>query len=132
MPFTRISLLAGRSPAYLRALTDALDRALVDSFQVPPHDRFVAVHPHAPGELLFDRDYRGGPRSDQYVLFHITTGKPRSAATKAAFYRQLVDELERAPGIPAQDVMVVIAESGWEDWSFGGGISAADDSAATP
>lgn len=132
MPFTRISLLAGRSPAYLGALTNALNRALVESFQVPPHDRFVAVHQHAPGELVFDRHYRGGPRSDQYVLFHITTGKPRSAATKAAFFRRLVDELEQAPGIPAQDVMVVIAESGWEDWSFGGGISAADDSGTAP
>lgn len=132
MPITRISLLAGRSPAYLNAVTDALDRALVGSFQVPPHDRFVAVHQHAPGELLFDRDYRDGPRSDKYVLFHITTGKPRSAATKAAFYRQLADELERAPGIAPQDVMVVISTSAWEDWSFGGGLSAIDDGGATP
>lgn len=131
MPFTRVSLLAGRSPAYLDAITDALHLALVERFQVPPQDRFVAVHQHAPGELVFDRHYRGGPRSDQYVLFHITTGKPRSAATKAAFYRRLVDALEQAPGIPTQDVMVVIAESGREDWSFGAGISTADDSETT-
>ncbi|OCW55514.1 tautomerase family protein [Hoeflea olei] len=124
MPFTRISLLAGKSAGYLAALSDSLDRALVDCFEVPEDDRFVAIHQHQPGELIFDRSYRGGPRSDDYIFFHITTGKSRSADTKARFYRSLVDNLAASPGVRPEDVMVAIANSTVEDWSFSAGISA--------
>ena len=89
MPFTRISLMAGQSPAYLAAISDSLDRAMVECFDVPEKDRFVAFHQHAPGELIFDRTYRGGPRSDAYVFFHITTAnsarrRPRRASSSGS------------------------------------------------
>ncbi len=124
MPFTRISLLAGKSSAYLAAISDSLDRALIDCFEVPDKDRFAAIHQHQPGELIFDRSYRGGPRSDDYIFFHITTGKTRSQETKARFYRQLVANLAEAPGVRPEDVMVAIVNSTVEDWSFAAGIPA--------
>ncbi|WP_377296452.1 tautomerase family protein [Rhizobium sp. SGZ-381] len=124
MPFTRISMLAGKSAGHLAAVFDSLDRALVDCFEVPEGDRFVAIHQHQTGELIFDRSYRGGPRSDDYVFFHITTGKARSAQTKARFYRRLVDNLAVSPGLRPEDVMVTIVNSTFEDWSFAYGISA--------
>ncbi len=125
MPFTRISMLAGKSAGYLAAISDSLDRALIDCFEVPEGDRFVAIHQHRPGELIFDRSYRGSPRSDDYVFFHITTGKARSAETKARFYGRLVDNLAASPGLRPEDVMVAIVNSTFEDWSFASGISAA-------
>jgi len=125
MPFTRISLLAGKSPAYLAALSGSLDRALVDCFEVPEKDRFAAIHQHQPGELIFDPTYRGGPRSDDYIFFHITTGRARSPETTARFYRRLVENLADAPGVRPEDVMVVIVNSTVEDWSFASGVSAA-------
>jgi phenylpyruvate tautomerase PptA (4-oxalocrotonate tautomerase family) len=131
MPFTRISLLAGKSRDYLKAVTNSLDRALVECFDVPEHDRFAAIHQHQQEELIFDRNYRGGPRSDDFILFHITTGKARSDETKRRFYRQLVDLLAEAPGIRPEDVMVIIANSTFEDWSFASGISAAQPVEAT-
>lgn len=126
MPFVRISLLAGKSPDYLAALSDSLHAALMEDFEVPPGDRFHVIHQHHPGELIFDRDYLGGPRSDEFVLFHITTGRPRDSAGKRRFYRNLVRRLAEAPGIRPEDVMVVIANSSLEDWSFAGGRAAAD------
>ena len=124
MPFTRISLLAGKSPAYLAAVSNSLDRALVDCFDVPEQDRFAAIHQHQPHELIFDRTYRGGPRSDDYIFFHITTGKTRPPETKAGFYRRLVENLAVSPGVRPEDVMIVIADSTFEDWSFASGVSA--------
>jgi hypothetical protein len=131
MPFTRISLLAGKPPGYLAALGDSLQSALVESFEVPPTDRFQAFHQHAPGELVFDRDYLGGPRSDDFVLFHIITGRQRSLAVKQRFYRTLVRRLAESPGVRPEDVLVVVSNSTFEDWSFGSGICAAtpDDTA---
>lgn len=125
MPFTRISLLSGKAPDYLAAVADSLDRALVDCFEVPENDRFVAIHQHQSGELIFDRTYRGGPRSDDYMVFHITTGRMRSADTKARFYRRLVENLAQAPGVRPEDVMVILVNATFEDWSFASGVSAA-------
>jgi len=121
MPFTRISLLKGKSPDYLRALSDSLHRALVDAFEVPPTDRFQAIHQHEPGELVFDRHYLGGPRSVDFVLFAITAGKPRSTETKQRFYERLVALLAEAPRVRPEDVMVIITTTAREDWSFANG-----------
>lgn len=55
MPFTRISLNQGKSPDYAHAVSAALHQALVEAFEVPPHDKFQAIHQHCPGELMFER-----------------------------------------------------------------------------
>ena len=127
MPMSRISLLKGKSPDYLRALADSLHAAMVEAFNVPPTDRFQVIHQHEPHELIFDRDYEseGGPRSDDFVLIAITAGKPRSTEIKQAFYRCLVRRLAEAPGINPRDVMVVITTTNGDEWSFSGGAPAA-------
>jgi phenylpyruvate tautomerase PptA (4-oxalocrotonate tautomerase family) len=121
MPFTRISLLQGRPPAYLKAVSDSVHQALVEAFEVPPDDRFQVIHQHASHELVFDRHYLGGPRSDNYLLVAITAGRARSTEVKAAFYRTLAARLAESPGIASRDVMVVITTTGAEDWSFSDG-----------
>jgi phenylpyruvate tautomerase PptA (4-oxalocrotonate tautomerase family) len=121
VPFTRISLLRGKSPEYLSAVSDNLQRALIEAFDVPAADRFQLIHQHAPGELVFDRDYLGGPRSDDFILFAVTAGRPRSAEVKQAFYKRLVALLAEAPGVRPEDVMVVITTTNPEDWSFSAG-----------
>ena len=123
MPFTRISLIKGKSPQYLQAVSDSLHAALVESFDVPAADRFQAIQQYEPHELIFDRNYLGGPRSDDYILFQITAGRPRSAATKQAFFQNLTDKLAAAPGVRREDVMIIINTTGSEDWSFSNGKS---------
>jgi phenylpyruvate tautomerase PptA (4-oxalocrotonate tautomerase family) len=121
MPFARISLHRGKLPAYLRRLSEELHEALVESFEVPATDRFQVIHQHEVGELIFDRDYLGGPRSEDFVLIAITAGRIRDTATKQRFYRRLVERLRVAPGIDPEDVMVVISTTQADEWSFGGG-----------
>jgi len=121
MPFARISLLQGKPPEYLQAVSDSVHRALVEAFEVPPDDRFQVIHQHAPGELVFDRHYLGGPRSDDYLLIAITAGRVRSTEVKRAFYRRLAERLAESPGIASRDVMVVISTTQAEDWSFADG-----------
>lgn len=125
MPFARISLNAGKSPEYLKAISQSLYEALVESFEVPKNDNFQVFHQLQPGELVFDRDYLGGPRSEDFIVFHITTGKLRSLEVKQRFYRHLVKNLAAAPGIRPEDVMIIIAQSTFEEWSFASGICAA-------
>jgi phenylpyruvate tautomerase PptA (4-oxalocrotonate tautomerase family) len=127
MPFTRISLLKGKSPQYLQALSDSLHQSLVEAFDVPPDDRFQAIHQHEPGELIFDRAYLGGPRSDDFILFAITAGRVRDTATKRAFYRRLVEQLAQSPGVRPEDVMVIINTTERDEWSFANGAASMID-----
>lgn len=132
MPFTRISLLAGKPAAHLTAIVDSLDRAMVEGFEVPETDQFVAIHQHQPGELIFDRHYGGGPRSDDFVLFHITTGRVRTQSVQQDFYRRLVAGLATNPGIRPEDVMIVIVNSTFDHFSFASGIAASTIAAGQP
>ena len=93
MPYARISLLKGKTPQYLAALSDNLHRALVEAFEAPQADRFQVIHQHEPGELVYDPQYLCGPRSADYVLIAITAGRPRGVRTKLAFYRRLAELL---------------------------------------
>ncbi len=122
MPFTRISLLRGKSPEYLKALSDNFHRAMIETFDVPPDDRFQSIHQFDAGELIFDPTYLGGPRSDNFVFFEITIGKPRTAGMKRGFYRRLVQLLAEAPGIRPEDVMIVITATPPENISFSNGV----------
>lgn len=124
MPFTRISLAAGKPSSYLHAISDSIHQSLVDAFDVPAADRFQVFHQHQPFELVFDRTYMGGPRSEDFVLIAITAGRARSTATKQAFYQRLVDRLAQDPGIRKEDVMIVITTTDVSDWSFSNGVMA--------
>ncbi|MFC3943456.1 tautomerase family protein [Pseudomonas gingeri NCPPB 3146 = LMG 5327] len=121
MPFTRISLHRGKSPEYLKQLSQSVHDALVERFEVLPADRFQVIHQHEVGELIFDPHYLGGPRSQDYVLIAITAGRQRQTSVKQAFYRTLVERLQAAPGLDPEDVMVVITTTASDDWSFAGG-----------
>lgn len=123
MPFIRISLRAGKSPEYLRALSDGVHRALVERFEVPADDRFQVIHQHAPEELIYDPQYFGVRRSDDLVYICITAGRVRSTDTKRAFYRRLAEILAESPGLRPDDVMVIIRTTQLDEWSFGGGLA---------
>lgn len=125
MPFTRISLLRGKSPEYVKTLSETIHRALVEAFEVPIDDRFQVIHQHGPGELIFDTHYMGGPRSNDYVLICITAGRLRSTQVKQGFYKHLARLLQNALDIRPEDVMVIINTTLQDEWSFGCGASIA-------
>jgi len=127
MPYARIALRAGKPPHWLSAISTSLQQALEESFEVPPGDCFQVFQQCQPDELVFDRQYLAGPRSDDFLLIHLTAGRQRSPACKRAFYTRLAALLAVSPGVSAEDIMVVITTTGLEDWSFGGGRSAQPD-----
>jgi hypothetical protein len=124
MPYARIALLDGKPADWLAAISRSLQEALEQTFEVPAGDCFQIFQQCRPGELVYDRDYGGGPRTDDFVLIHITAGRVRSPAVKEAFYARLVERLADSPGIRPADVMVIIGTPGAEDWSFGHGRAA--------
>jgi len=124
MPYARIALQTGKPPSWLAAISASLQQALEESFEVPQGDCFQVFQQCQPGELVFDRAYFSCTRSDEFLLIHITAGRERSPACKAAFYATLAERLQASPGLRPEDVMVVISTTRLEDWSFGGGKAA--------
>jgi len=120
MPLIRIDMIEGRSDAEMKALLDAVHRAMVAAFKVPERDRYQIARQHPPSRMIVEDTGLGIPRGDKVVVIQVTS-RPRSREMKEAFYRLLVEELEASCGIAPSDVMVSIVTVSDEDWSFGHG-----------
>jgi hypothetical protein len=118
VPFVNISLARGKSDEYLEAVSRAVHDALVAEFQMQPEDDFQLIHQHEPGEMRFDRNFRGGPRSDDWIVFTITDGRERGERAKRRFYQTLVRLLEEGPGVRPADVFVMMTVTPPENFSF--------------
>src|SRR5207302_6027919 len=97
MPLVRITLAAGKSPAYRQAITDGVHQALVASLQVPADDRFQIISEQASDSLIFDRTYLGIERTADIVFIQVFLRHGRSPAMKQDFYRRVADHLTRDP-----------------------------------
>ena len=126
MPLVRISMLKGKPAKHVQAVCDAVHEALVERYDMDPRDRFQVVEELDPARLVFDRDYAGGPRSDDFVLVGIRS-RSRPAEMKEAFYKRLVERLGEKPGLRPQDVFVHLdCTVELADLSFANGVSAAE------
>ena len=130
MPFVRISLARGKSSEYLEAVSQAVHEALVTELNVKPGDLFHLIEQHDPGELKFDRTFRGGPRSDDWIVFTMTDGVDRGQPAKRRFYKTLVRLLEEGLGVRPADVFVMMTVTAFENFSFADGVIGTDIAAA--
>ncbi len=123
MPLVRISLRAGKSAAYRRAIADNVYEALRETFDVPAHDRFVTVSEHGKDEFFHDPEYMGIAYSDDFVIVQLTVSNTRNLAQKKALFRRIVERLVDNPGLRPQDVFINLVETAKENWSFGNGVA---------
>jgi phenylpyruvate tautomerase PptA (4-oxalocrotonate tautomerase family) len=86
MPFVRIDLMGGRSDGQVAAIGDAVQRALVETMNVPQRDRFQVITEHSPARLRYDKAYLGVERTDGIVMVQVTLSAGRTTEQKQAFY----------------------------------------------
>jgi len=123
MPLVEISLLKGKSPAYIRAIADGIHRALNETFSVPLADRFQFIREYDCEHFIYDANYLDVKRSDDVVFVHIVASKGRDTATKKAFYKRAAELLSEKPGLRPEDVQIILSPNEREDWSFGNGLA---------
>jgi 4-oxalocrotonate tautomerase len=123
MPLTRISLRAGKTADYRKALTEGIQRSLVDIFNVPKDDIFMLITEHEAANLIYDRQYLNIERSDDFVAIQLAVTNSRTVEQKKALYKRIVDELAESPGVRREDVFINLVEVAKENWSFGNGIA---------
>jgi ketosteroid isomerase-like protein len=130
MPFVNVSLSRGKSDEYLAAVSQAVHDALVAELGTNPDDNFQLIQQYGPGEMVFNRSFRGGPRSDDWIVFTITDSPHRDERSKRRFYKTLVRLLEERPGIRPSDVFVMMTATPAANFSFAGGVIGTDVEAA--
>ena len=123
MPFVEIFAPAQRPASQSRQVADAVQRALVAAIGIPADDRFQAIVPANPSQLIYDPGYLGIERSSDFTLVRVTFRSGRTPEQKRALYRTLAQELSQSAGLRPEDVMVVLVENEPLDWSFGKGIA---------
>ncbi|HEX3788285.1 MAG TPA: tautomerase family protein [Pseudonocardiaceae bacterium] len=123
MPFVNIALARGKSHEYLDGVSNAVHQALVAELGMQPGDRFQLIHQHDPDEMIFNRDFRGGPRSDDFIVFTITDGLDRGEPAKRRFYKTLVRLLGDGPGVQPADVFVMMQVTPAVNFSFADGVA---------
>jgi phenylpyruvate tautomerase PptA (4-oxalocrotonate tautomerase family) len=120
MPLVRISLRRDVPAATRRAISDAIQQAMVETINVPPDDRFHVLSEHDGDSLLYDPGYLGIRRDDGFLIIQITLAFGRSEAKKKALYRRIAD-LVSEHGVRQENIFVSLVEVAKENWSFGNG-----------
>ncbi|HEX7389348.1 MAG TPA: tautomerase family protein [Acidiphilium sp.] len=121
MPLATISLRRGKSPAYRRAISDGVHRALVEEIGIPEDDRFHLINEFDGDTLIYDPAYLGIPRTDDIVIIQITLRGGRSREQRVALHKRIAELLTQAPGLRPEDVFITLVENDYADWSVGNG-----------
>ncbi len=120
MPLVRIEIEKGNTAAFKKALLDGIHSALVECIRIPDQDRRQRVYELDPV------NFEHGGRSSQYTIIEITMFKGRSFGAKKALYAAIVRNLQKEPGIPGDDITIIIHEPSLENWGIRGGKPASE------
>jgi len=122
MPLVTVTVVKPKSPAYKRAVLDAVHASLL-AVGVPETDRFQRVLELEPADFVFDPLYPdlASDRGSDFVLVEILFSVGRSVKVKRKLLENLAAALSRDTGVDPEHVMVVFKETQWENWAFGGG-----------
>ena len=123
MPLVRIDVPKNKSAEHRKAISQGVQRALVETFNVPKDDLFQVIGEHEAENFLFDSDYIGIHRTEELVIIQITWNEGRNPEQKKALYKAIADGLHSAVGLRREDVFISLVEVKKENWSFGNGIA---------
>ena len=117
MPLVNISILKGKPPEYIKAIADGVNSAVIETMGFPADDRYQIISEHEPACLELQT------RSGDRVMMFLIMRSGRSDESKKAFYKKVVENLSRDPGIDPANILITIVENHDIDWSFRDGIA---------
>ena len=57
MPLVRVTMIKGKSPEYIKKMSDSIYEALVEAYEMSENDLFQVIEQLEPGNLIYDRHY---------------------------------------------------------------------------
>ena len=125
MPIIRITLRKGKTPEYLKAVSDSIYTALREQFLLDEGDKFHIFEQLDDSALIYDLNFGvPKPRTDNFMMIQIIADA-RRVFQKTATIKAICERLSAEPGVQPQDIVVVFHTNlTLEDFSLGYGISA--------
>ena len=117
MPLVNISIPKGKSREYVKAIADGVNSAVIETMGFPNDDRYQIIHEVEPYCLEYQ------DRQEDRVMMFLIMRKGRRNDEKKAFYKRVVENLAKDPGIKPENVLITIAENTDIDWSFQDGVA---------
>jgi phenylpyruvate tautomerase PptA (4-oxalocrotonate tautomerase family) len=118
MPLINISIPKGKSQEYVTAVADGVNSAVLTTLDgFPADDRYQIIHEHESYELEYQK------RTGDRVMLDLIMRSGQKPESKKAFYRKVVENLKRSPGIDPANVLITITENHDIDWSFRDGVA---------
>jgi len=112
MSLVNISILKGKSPAYIKAIADGVNSAVIETMGFPEDDRYQIISEHEPHRLEYQS------RTADRVMMYLIMRSGHSDEAKQAFYAKVVENLACDPGMDPANVLIAIVENHNIDWSF--------------
>ncbi len=123
MPLVRISVYESTPLSDRKAIADAVYEAMRETIGIPEGDKFIVVTAHPAEELFIDPTFQGMKRTARFILSQIFLSQGRTVEQKQALYKRIAERLQDAIGVVTDDVMTVLTENSYRDWSFGKGVA---------
>lgn len=86
MPLIGVDMIEGRKQDEIKALLDAIHRAVVAGFKVPQGDRYQIVHEHPPAHFIVEATGLDITRTRKCVVIQVMT-RPHEREAKESFYK---------------------------------------------
>jgi phenylpyruvate tautomerase PptA (4-oxalocrotonate tautomerase family) len=121
MPLVRIAVQEGQHTSRLAKIGDAVHRAMVETINVPPLDRFQIITEHPQSGFIFDPSYLNISRTNALIMIQIALSAGRSTELKKGLYKRIAELLHQEVNVRKEDVFITLIEVVKENWSFGNG-----------
>lgn len=72
---------------------------------------------------IYDPSYLDIKRTDGIIFIQVTLNEGRTVELKKAFYKAVVERLNKDLGVRMEDVLISLVEVKKENWSFGNGVA---------
>lgn len=119
MPVSTLSFRRALSDEEKKLFIDSLHNAMVDSLNVPPHDKMVRVLEFSAADFFIPNV------SERYVLVEISLFSGRSIEAKRQLYKHIVTDFNQL-GVPKDEIRIILNEVPAENWGLRGGQAGCD------
>src|SRR5882672_11140146 len=107
MPLVRIDPPNGKTADDWKAISDGVQGALVETFNVPKDDLFQVITSHAPQtEIVHAPSYMGIEYSQDLTLIQLTVSDTRTIDQKKQLFAKIAENLARNPGLRPDDIFI--------------------------
>ncbi|WP_374950478.1 tautomerase family protein [Mucilaginibacter sp.] len=121
MPFVQIYLPETFTAALKKEISLCIHDSLIEIFKIPKDDYFHVISELKTENLIYPASYLNVSHTSNLLYIYITCGTGRTVEMKKNLYAAIADKISTRTSVTKDDVIIILNETAWENWSFGQG-----------